>query len=339
MRKLRFKIYFTAHGHGLRKDALLLHEILSSLGYFCEIEEYPSAAEVSYYGGKIFYVFAKKIKLFHFYKKIIDKLFAPSNIYSLHLEDVYLPALFRRENHVLVPNQEWFRCGNFELMQYISNIWCKTRLAESIFKQFYENASYIGFCSNINPSLLGGKKRRDYFYTRVGKSCFRGAQVLVDVWKRNPAWPKLKMVISDNIRPPVPPANIEYIDPFADAEESYQLASGSLFHIYMTETEGFGHSIVEAMGYSALVIVTDAPPMNEVADSRSVLGVRAEYAGQKMLSPRFKALPHSIEYAVEKALAMSEDEINKITQNARARFCELELQFKINLKLAIERLK
>ncbi len=339
MRTLRFKIYFTAHGLGLRKDAILLHKMLEALGYSCDIEEYPGASDALYFGNKIFYIFAKKVKLLHFYKKLINKLFTSSNIYSLHLEDIYYPALFRNEHHILIPNQEWFRSSNFQYMGYLLDIWCKTKLAESIFRQFYDNASYIGFYSNINLSLRSVEKRRDYFYTRVGKSCLRGAQTLVDVWRKNPAWPKLKMVISPAIRPINPPTNVEYVDPFADAEESYQLASGSLFHIYMTETEGFGHSIVEAMGYGALVIVTNAPPMNEVTDSLSVLSVRAEYVGQKMLSPRFKALTHSIEEAVEKALAMSEDEINEVTQNALARFCELESQFKINLNLAIERFK
>ena len=340
MRQLKFKVYFIANGHGLRKDAELLREMLVALGYSCEIEESPGEADSSYYGKKAFYLFAKKINLLHFYKKIINRLlFSSEKTYSFHLEDIFFPALFRREHHVLIPNQEWFRSGNFELMQYISHVWCKTRLAESIFGQFHHKTSYIGFYSGINPDLRDGEKYRDYFYTRVGSGRFRGAQILVDVWRKNPVWPNLKMVISPHLRPIHPPANVEFIDPFVDADESYQLASSSLFHIYMTETEGFGHSIVEAMGYGALVIVTDAPPMNEITNSRSVLGVRAEYAGQKMLSPRFRALPHSIEESVEKVLAMSDNEKNEITQNARARFCELERQFTTNLALAIERLR
>lgn len=339
MKQLRFKVYFMANGYGLRKDAVLLRDMLKALGYSCEIEEYPGEADASHYGSRALYRFAKKTNFLHFYKKITNKLRASSDIYSLHLEDIYFPALFRHENHVLIPNQEWFRPDNFELMQYVSHIWCKTRLAESIFGQFYYKTSYIGFYSSVNLDLRGGAKYRDYFYTRIGSGRFRGAQILVDTWRKNPAWPRLKIVISPHLRPAEPPTNVEYIDPFIDAEESYQLASSSLFHIYMTETEGFGHSIVEAMGYGALVIVTDAPPMNEVTDSRSVLGVRAEYMGQKMLSPLFKALIYSIEESVESALVMSDDAINEITQNAWARFCELESQFKVNLALAIERLK
>jgi glycosyltransferase involved in cell wall biosynthesis len=216
-------------------------------------------------------------------------------------------------------------------------VWCKSHFALNIFNELDCKTEYIGFCSEINTNLLTLNKSRDYFFSRVGKSKYRGGKLLIDLWSQHPEWPLLKIVIhKNNISQPIP-KNVECFS-FLEEEEYRSLSASSLFHIYMTETEGFGHSIAEAMGYGSVIVITDGPPMNEMLNSKCAILVDANYIGQKMLAPRFGAKPSDVAEAINRALVLTDDEINQLSANAQAAYQLLQKEFINRLEKTINKI-
>lgn len=335
---MKFRIYFSKTGFGLRKDARILSDALTHFGYQAEIVEMPSS-EVRFGGVRGMLIkILKAFNVLFFYRAIQDILFREKNTVGIHLESIFYENLYRSEHHILIPNQEWFEVSHIQLLPYIKEVWVKTKFAQEIYEQYKRPVRYIGFCSVLENYDAGVTKRKDYFFSRTGMSEYRGAKNIIDVWSRHPEWPPLKIVIHPSKRPLVKPDNVEFLDIFPRVEDFVQFASSSLFHIYATETEGFGHSILEAMGYGSVVMVTDAPPMNEIANESCALMLTAEYSGQKSIAPRFAVVPSALEIAVEKAISMDEESINRISSAAQQRMQDFKQDFYTSLDDAVKNL-
>ena len=92
------------------------------------------------------------------------------------------------------------------------------------------------------------------------------------------------------------------------------------------------------MGYGAVVMVTDAPPMNEIAAADCAILLKAEYSGQKSIAPRFAVVPSALESAVEKVLAMDERTITAMTSAAQQRVLHFKQEFYAQLNEAVKKL-
>lgn len=332
-----FKIYYMATGFGLQKDAAIIRTVLNQLGFDCEIIQL--LVRKKRHPAPVRFVFEVLRKFnFLFLYRWLANFFPKSGCVALHLETIAYEKLFLNEKHILIPNQEWFDTSTLDLLQFMDAVWCKTRLAQNIFSELGLPAEYIGFRSEVNEAELIDNKTRDYFFSRTGMSQFRGAENLINVWRKHPEWPLLKIVIHPSRRPGDCPVNVEYIDVVSDLAEYKRLSGAAQFHIYMTEAEGFGHSIVEAMGQGSIVLVTDAPPMNEMAHPNCALLVDSRYCGHKMLSPRYAALPEAIEAAVERAIKMRDDEIALISKNAKLQYEYLSKEFVANMARVVSSL-
>ena len=102
-------------------------------------------------------------------------------------------------------------------------------------------------------------------------------------------------------------------------------------HVCCSNSEGFGHTIVEAMSRGALVIITDFPPMNELIDeSRGVL-VRTR-SSKPMRYGRFAQLDRTdIERAVSQSITMEENDYRTRCHAARAWFLQERVAFEKRL--------
>ncbi len=335
---MRFTICYSRAGFGLVKDAKILQEALHFLGHEADIVEVPIPGKGLFDRFFVnFLQFLRRLGVLFFYRKLQRMLLGKPTAVTIYLEKIFYEKLFLHRYHVLVPNQEWFNPKHFELLNYIDNVWVKTLLAKSIFQEFKLNVSYIGFCSQVEIPAVASKTN-GYFFSRVGVSRFRGADVLVDTWRNHPEWPLLKIVIDPSCRPENPPVNVEYLDTFSNYKDYVTCASAALFHVYPTEVEGFGHSIVEAMGYGAIVLVTDAPPMNEIANADCALLIAANYSGQKLFSPRFSVNPLTLAHTVNAALQLSSVQIQQLSDNALRRPSELKDSFYSKLEQVIKTL-
>lgn len=333
---MRFTIYFSSTGFGLRKDALILSDAFKHFGHEVDIVEMP-ASDLRFGGVRGMLIkILKAFNVLFFYKAAQSLLFRKKKSMGIHLESIFYEKLYRSEQHILIPNQEWFEVSHIALLPYIKEIWVKTKFAQAVFAPYKRPIQYIAFCSMLDKYDASVVKQRDYFFSRTGMSEFRGADTLINVWARHPEWPPLKLVIDASRRPLVKPGNVEFLDTFPCTEDFVKFASSSLFHIYATEAEGFGHSILEAMGYGAVVLVTDAPPMNEIANETCALMVAAQYSGQHSIAPRFAVVPSALECAVEQAMKLDEASIAKFGDAAQQRMQDFKQEFYANLNKAIK---
>jgi glycosyltransferase involved in cell wall biosynthesis len=111
-----------------------------------------------------------------------------------------------------------------------------------------------------------------------GQSALKGTEAVVEAWSRHPEWPELIVVrrshrYGGSEAPPLPPLpNVKYRQDYVPAGELRQLQNDCEVHVIPSQAEGYGHVIGEAMACGAVVVTTDAPPMNElVSRDRGVL--------------------------------------------------------------------
>ena len=194
---------------------------------------------------------------------------------NIFCEEIFETWLNTAKTNVLIPNQEWCRPATVDLLPQMNRIFCKTRYAETIFKDMGCNTTYIGFTSedHCDKSI---KKNYSKFLHIAGKSLQKGTVPIVRTWSRHPEWPNLTIITHN-------PALIsEYIAPNITIESQVSterllfLQNECGLHLCLSEAEGFGHVINEARACGAVVVTTDAPPMNELI--KPEYGFLVEYA-------------------------------------------------------------
>lgn len=319
-------------GLGLKKDALIIKRAL-------DINKIPNKITYVNFGlipknilHKVYLKLKAKLAvLFDQFQLLIGR---KKQHLSIHLEVMMHRNIFMAPTNILIPNQEW-SVINPLILERTDIVWCKSRLCETIFSEIGFRTCYIGFQTLINQQPALNHQRKREFFTRIGMTKTRGSDQLVELWSQHPEWPTLHMVIDSSLQPEKTPFNVHYIRPIESDETYASLVNSFLFHIYVTEAEGFGHSIVESMSTGALVLVTKAAPMTEYADDTNAILIPAEYAGQMKLSPRFKSSNLQIETAINKALNLSDDQLVNIKNNAMKVNAELEQKFIELLNLAV----
>ena len=176
--------------------------------------------------------------------------------------------------NILIANPEWFFKTWIPYLTEFDQIWCKTKCAESLFtKLINENFKinqdkvpkiiYTGWTSLDRNSLKEKASYSDFIHV-AGKSILKGSQRLVESWK--PDYPKLHLIAnSENNSITLSPDKdniVIYKEMLSDAT-LISLMNKCGVHICPSEAEGFGHYLNEARSCGAVVVTTDANPMNQ----------------------------------------------------------------------------
>ncbi|MFC5524169.1 glycosyltransferase [Rhodanobacter ginsengisoli] len=242
--------------------------------------------------------------------------------------------------NLLVPNPEWLSPRSQRYLRRFDAILCKTRYAVDLFNARGCRALHIGFRST--DCLVPEIPRKATFLHLAGASRMKGTQRLLALWQRHPEWPKLLVLQSPRTaiaQPDPAPANIEhrvgYLD---DIAELRRLQNSHIFHLCLSETEGWGHYIAEAMSCKAVVITCDAPPMNElVTPARGIL-VKASEAGPFNLATLHRFDEAALETTITRLSGMPEREYTALGEQARAWFDTNEASFAERLDAALRQL-
>lgn len=242
--------------------------------------------------------------------------------------------------NLLVPNPEWLSPRSQRHLPRYDAILCKTRYGVELFESLGCRALHIGFDST--DCLDAGVARTASFLHLAGASKMKGTQRLLAVWRRHPEWPKLLVLQAPRTaaRSAGPtPANIEHrFGHVSDINQIRQLQNARLFHLCLSETEGWGHYLVEAMSCAAVVITCDAAPMNELVQaSRGVL-VEAPRRGSLNLAAIHQFDETALEAAIERLLAMPSSELAGLGKRAREWFETNEATFAQRIHAALEQL-
>ena len=237
----------------------------------------------------------------------------------VHLERIFPSWHKIAQKSVLIPNQERFPHRHLNRLKKVDAVFCKTHHAQDIFSQYHSNVQYLGFTSqdrnlpDINPNY-------SRFFHLAGNSTLKGTEEVLEVWRRNPDWPTLTLVIHPHNTPESIPANVELISRHLDEDELLQLQNSCGIHLCPSRSEGWGHYIVEALSCAAVTITTDAPPMNElVTPDRGIL-VPYDRSEPRHLGTNFHVITDKLEAAISKILTTPETELAALGTNARQWF-------------------
>jgi hypothetical protein len=236
---------------------------------------------------------------------------------NIFLERVPHQMFAAARRQVLIPNQEWFMPKWQRHLGRFDAVICKTRAAEEIFSRLGCRTRFSSFTSQDKRQPGFEPKRREFLFV-LGKRTSIGERVL-DVWARHPEWPQL-VLVGHKITDVPAPSNVRLIRTYIPDEEVARLQNGYLFHLAVTAAEGFGHKLSEGLSCGAIVITTDAPPMNELITRERGFLVEWDRSEPKCLGTEYHFSAAGLEKTVEACLRASPVECEMMAQAARTWF-------------------
>jgi len=241
-------------------------------------------------------------------------------------------ALARR--NVLLPNPEWFRPADLAALAGIDRVFAKTHHAESLFASLGARLHFTGFTSDDRHDPAVARERA--FFHLAGRSRNKNTDDLLALWRAHPHWPRLTVVQDPRTaRSGAAAPNIDHRLEHLDDAALRRLQNAHRFHLCPSQTEGFGHYLVEALSVGAVTLTLDAAPMNElVTPERGLLLPVARTCRQHLATTNFFEAP-AMERAIEHALGLSASELDRIGHAARVWFLENDRAFLERLDAAI----
>lgn len=199
------------------------------------------------------------------FRRLVCGSRAATHDINLMIEHVWPDDARFAPRNILIPNPEWLLPRDQKRLNLVDHFFVKTRHAEALFNPLGPT-TYIGFTSE--DRLDAEVAREDAFFHLAGRSGSKGTERLLALWRRHPEWPRLTVVQSPhNAHPGAPAGNIDHRIGYMDDGQLKTLQNSHRFHLCPSETEGYGHYIVEAASIGAVTITVDAPPMNELIDA------------------------------------------------------------------------
>lgn len=245
---------------------------------------------------------------------------------AIHLERIFPWWRPKAGRHFLIPNQERFPERHLGRLKKIDRVLCKSRHAEEIFSQHHPAVRFIGFTS---PDRLSEEIQPDYgaFLHLAGRSTLKNTDALLDLWSRHPEWPELTLVQHPDNAPASVPPNVKRISRYVPDDELLALQNRCGVHLCPSLSEGWGHYIVEGMSCRAVVITTDAPPMNEIVGPDRGITVSWTRREPRHLGWNFHADPAALESEILRVIAMKDAEKAELGSRARAWYEENDRDF------------
>lgn len=253
------------------------------------------------------------------------------NIMLEHVRPEYFPMAHR---NVLMPHPEWFIESDRVGLDGIDQVFALTRHAVPIFEQLGKPVRYTGFTSE--DRLDRGVPRERAFFHLAGRSSNKGTARLLALWHRHPEWPLLTVVQNPRaVKELASAANIDHHVDYLPDTELKRLQNSHRFHLCPSETEGFGHYLVEAMGIGAAVVTVDAPPMNEMISDDRGLRVQIAETGTQNLATTYFFDEASMEAAVARLLGAEDAELDRLSVAARDWYEQNDRAFRAQLVEAV----
>ncbi|WP_329742048.1 glycosyltransferase [Dyella sp. A6] len=256
------------------------------------------------------------------------------NVFFERIRPEFIPGARR---NVLIPFPEWFRDEDRPHLQRIDEIWTKTHHASPLFEALGARVRFIGGTSF--DRMLPNEPRKHAFFHGPGRSGNKGTEALLKLWSENPHWPKLTLIWRrKRMNVNEVPANVNWIRDFIDDDEYRRLQNAHRFHLCPSQTEGYGHYLVEAMSCGAVVVTLDAEPMNEMVTTERGMLVPAIPAGTQRLSTLYGFTEVAMHEAIRRCIAMTESQAEVLGQAARAWFVANSKAYPQRLKAIAEHL-
>ncbi len=254
---------------------------------------------------------------------------------NLMLEHLWPQFFGQARLNVAVPNPEWFDRRDSSVLGSIDRVWAKTLNTQRIFERHGRLVSLIGFDSEDRYDRAVARER--VFFHLAGNSPMKGTTRLVQLWRQHPEWPALIVVERPADGSPSSPSsgNVEVISSYVEEADLRRMQNRCAFHLCPSETEGWGHYLVEALSVGAVTITVDAPPMNELVTSERGILVAYNQTFRQKLAERYLFDERALAMAVEHAIAMTPDEMAARGAAARQWFLQNKAGFPGRIERAL----
>jgi glycosyltransferase involved in cell wall biosynthesis len=231
-----------------------------------------------------------------------------------------------------IPNPEWCYDSQDVLAQF-DLILCRTKEVERIFKKMGLKTYFLGFTA---LDVYEKDVNKDFYsWLHVaGGSAQKGTPVIGDTWMRNPRLPHITIIrhVESSFREL---SNFTWIAERVPSKALRELQNRCGVHLCLSETEGFGHYLLEAMSCGAVVVTTAAPPMNEfIRDPRCL--VPYNYTLPQLLATNYYVATEDLEKCLKRLLCLPRSELKAIGKSNRIRFLQLQQRFYERLKFLLE---
>lgn len=302
---------------GLSRDLPLLADALQRMGCSTQITGLPHRGR--------FAEWLTRIKLARQ---------SPAFDVNVMLERIRPEFMRAAKRNVLIPNPEYFRPQDKAALPLMDAVWVKTRHAERLFQTLGATTHYIGFTSADRYDA--NVPRKQAFFHGPGRSGNKGTQALLALWRKHPEWPMLTVAWRrKRVEIDTAPANVTLIREHLSDADYRRLQNEHRFHLCPSQTEGFGHYLVEAMSCGGVVITLDAEPMNELVTSERGVLVPAQAIGTQDLATCYGFAEAAMETAIERCLGMDAAMIERIGEAARAWYENNHAGFSLRLLSAL----
>ena len=277
---------------GLSVDKIILKNILTREGWDVHFSDY------------------KSLKRFSLWSRNYYDL----NIFLQWANPTWLK--FAKKN-ILIPNPEWFKEKWEPVISKFDAIFCKTKIAAKIFQSRNDNTIFTSFTS-LDRSLPTIQKEDDQWIHVAGKSKLKGTETIIKTWLSNPYFPHLTIIQRNSNSIDKFAENLTIISEFLELDQLQEMMNRCSVHLCPSETEGFGHYIGEALSCGAIVITTDAPPMNELVSDERGFVVKPVSEKKMKLATAYDINQMELEHTVSKVICPGGRA--ELSKNARAYF-------------------
>lgn len=308
---MRVNLIAHDNGIGLSRDARLLQRVLVDAG----IDVTLTLLQRDSRGRKssVVKTFAHRLR----HGLPLRRGARPPYDVNLMIERIRPHYLTAARLNLLLPHPEWFVEDDADNLARIDLVLAKTQHAFEIFERLGKRVEFVGFSGD--DRLLPEVPRERKFFHLAGGSLNKGTQPLFEIWRRHPEWPCLTVLQSARkAGERVFAANIDHRVEFLSEQTLRELQNAHRFHLCPSETEGYGHYLIEALSVGAAVVSIDAPPMNElVTPERGVLSPWSRTGTQRLATTYFYD-EKDMEGTISRLLAMSDADQQALGRNARA---------------------
>lgn len=249
---------------------------------------------------------------------------------NIFLERVFPNWFGSAQYNLLIPNQERFPHRHINRLKKIDAVLCKSQHATEIFSKLGCNAHFTGFTSH---DLLDETIEPDYqsFMHLAGRSTLKGTQTVLELWEKHPEWPPLTLIQCEENSPKSFPPNVKLITEYLSHEKIRKIINTHGIHLCPSLSEGWGHYIAEAMSAQALVVTTDAPPMNELVTAERGVLVPYQKSEPRHLGTNFYTDIQKLESTLAMLMRTPAEKKKHLGEKARAWFLENDKRFRSEL--------
>lgn len=300
---LHLNIFTDLNGKGLEADAKILKEALENLDQIVRCYQFHDCPDE---------IFEADVNIF--IQSIIPKVIPHARL------------------NWFIPNPEWY-CDDLSLLDFMDLVLCRTREVERIFNELNTKTFFLGFTSRdcLKKDVV---KDFDLFFHLAGSSEQKGTAAILDIWERNDQLPSLILIKNGGL-PLTIQSKLIVVPHTISIGELTDLQNQCGIHLCPSETEGFGHYILEAMSAGSVVVTTNAPPMNEYILDKKCL-VAYTHTATLRLGTNYYVDKDRLEKTILHLTKLSKAELKRIGKKNRKMYLKKKQEFLNNLESLID---